>query len=87
LALADSLKSKADSAKAMSAIFYVLADISNSILFKSKESELPELRKMFLSLLGTILLNKESPNYSTHFEKLELLRIRSELIDLFGKFR
>ena len=81
-----SLKAKADETKAQACIFYVLADISHSILFKAEKTEIPELRKMFISVLGRISVDKEDPNYETKYEKLDILRIRSELIDHFGKF-
>ena len=86
LSLGYSLKAKADETKAQACIFYVLADISHSILFKAEKTEIPELRKMFISVLGRILVDKEDPNYETNYEKLDILRIRSELIDHFGKF-
>lgn len=79
------MKSKAEESKAMSSLFFVLADIANAILFKSSKEEFNEVRKMFISILGTILVKKEAPNYTTTFENLELLRIRSELIELLGK--
>ena len=40
---------------------------------------------MFISVLGRLLLDKDSPNFATEYEKLDILRIRSELIDHFGK--
>ena len=80
LQLAWSLKQKSTLEKALVSSFYVLAHISESIMMRCDTYEyFDQLRKPFISVLGSILLDEEAPVLDKDYDHVQILKIRSIL--------
>ena len=77
LQLAWSLKQKSNLQKALLSSFYVLSHLSESILNRADSiKHIATVRNSFISILGSIFLDEDTPTLDKKFENVQILRIR-----------